>query len=107
MRYLPRERWGEHPILSRLGYKSDFDGDGTLHLKDYNPAERGVCSSIILEVSEDGGTTWKSSPFADDITYIDSIGAGWYWLASHHPYERFMPGTSGNANPIWRAVLSE
>jgi hypothetical protein len=31
MEYIPQEEWGGHPILRRVGYKSDFDGDGTLN----------------------------------------------------------------------------
>lgn len=107
MKYIPKEEWGEHPILRRVGYKSDFDGDGTLNLKDYNPSEFESCKAISIDVSEDGGASWRSSSFVDDIIYIDSIGAGWAWLASYHPFEDLAPKTRGLNKAIWRASLTD
>lgn len=102
---IPWEEWGDHPILRRLGYKSDFDGDGTLCLKDFDPAELKDCQAIAIDFSEDDGRTWKSAGFDESINYIDSVGAGWYWLASSHPLDEFNPEYRGMSRAILRATL--
>lgn len=107
MKIILRQDWGEHPILSRLGYKSDFDGDGTLHLQNYAPSEFETCRSIVLQVSEDGGETWESSEFVDEVIYIDQIGAGWSWLSSSHPFEELNANTKGRSKAIWRALIAD
>jgi hypothetical protein len=106
MRILPSSDWANHPILSRLGYKSDFDGDGTLRLKDYDPSEYQACGQIAMEVSEDDGASWKSVAFDDNIVYIDGIGAGWYWLASSHPFEDLLLSSKAEPKAIWRAKVA-
>lgn len=106
MRYIPREEWANHPILCRLSYKSDFDGDGTFHLENYDSSEFAACTAITIEVSEDLGFSWKSASFCDDIIYIDRIGAGWPWLGSGHPYDEFVVETRGKSGSIWRALLT-
>lgn len=103
MNVIPREEWDRHPILGRLRYKSDFDGDGTLNLKDYDRSELEACKAISIDVSEDGGATWRSCSFSDDIVYIDSVGAGWYWLSNSHPFDELDASTKGKSLATWRA----
>jgi hypothetical protein len=105
MEYLYRENWSKHPILSRIGFKSDFDGDGMLHLSDYVDSEFELCSGIVIEVSEDGGSTWRSSTFSDDIIFIDDVGAGWAWLASYHPFDSFTRENDDLPVPLIRAKI--
>ena len=100
-------KWGSHPILSRLSYRSDFDGDGTFRLDNYSPSELDVCKSIVVESSQDGGDTWQRASFSETIIYIDSVGSGWYLMASYHPAEELNPATKGKNTPLVRAVLSE
>jgi hypothetical protein len=106
LRYIPREEWDSHPILSRLSYKSDFDGDGTFHLHNYDSSEFSACMAITIEVSEDLGASWKRATFYEDIVYIDRIGAGWPWLGSGHPYDELFAETRGKSGSIWRAFLT-
>lgn len=75
--YLEREKWSEHPILGRLVGRSDFDTDGTLKLKDYDPDKFDSCAPINIEGSDDGGQNWRSCEFSDRIYYINEVGAGW------------------------------
>ena len=100
-------KWASHPILSRLRYRSDFDGDGTFRLDNYNASELDVCKSIVVESSQDGGDTWQRASFSETIIYIDSVGSGWYLMASYHPAEELNPATKGKNTPLVRAVLSE
>lgn len=97
--YVEREKWSEHPILSRLVGRSDFDTDATFQLKDYASQEFEACVAINIEGSNDGGETWQSCEFSDRIAYIDEPGAGWRWpFSSEGVYFR-------NEELIWRAVL--
>jgi len=107
MKYVPMSKWASHPILSRLRYRSDFDGDGTFRLDNYNASELDVCKSIVVESSQDGGETWKRASFSETIIYIDSVGSGWYLMASYHPAEELNPATKGKNTPLVRAVLSK
>ena len=107
MKYVPMSKWASHPILSRLRYRSDFDGDGTFRLDNYNASELDVCKSIVVESSQDGGDTWQRASFSETIIYIDSVGSGWYLMASYHPAEELNPATKGKNTPLVRAVLSE
>jgi hypothetical protein len=100
-RYLDRDDWPEHPILSRLVGRSDLDSDGTFQLRDYDPQEFEACVTIYIEGSNDGGQTWRSCEFSDRISYVDEIGAGWSWpFALKGVYFR-------SEQLIWRAVLPE
>tara|TARA_B110000503_G_scaffold14567_1_gene19934 strand:- start:297 stop:620 length:324 start_codon:yes stop_codon:yes gene_type:complete len=107
MKYVPMSKWGSHPILSRLSYRSDFDGDGTFRLDNYNASELDVCKSIVVESSQDGGDTWQRASFSETIIYIDSVGSGWYLMASYNPIQELYPATKGKNTPLVRAVLSE
>ena len=107
MGYLYKDQWSEHPILSRIGYKSDFDGDGMLNLRDYDPSEFEDCQAITLEVSEDNGRTWKIARFDPEVIYIDAVGTGWPWLATGHPLDEFSPNTKELNKAIWRASISD
>ena len=106
MFYVFRENWSTHPILSRLVFRSDFDGDGTFCLEGFAPDELTQCKRIRIEASQDGGQTWISAGFSEEISYVGHLGAGWYVMASYHPYEELVASVERVHRPLVRAVIS-
>jgi hypothetical protein len=106
MGYLSQSEWKHHPILSRTGFLSDFDGDGVVCLHGYQESEFEACSKIEIEYSDDSGATWRRAEFENSIAFIDHIGAGWAWLSEYHPYEAFNKDETASVSPLVRAKLS-
>ena len=102
---IERRDWGNHPFLSRLTGRSDFDGDAALTI--LHPTEDDFRESlkVTLEYRINKGE-WIKAPFADSTAFIDEISMAWYYSSSYHPLFEFHPDLRGKQVHEWRAIVS-
>jgi hypothetical protein len=98
--------WKNHPFLSKLTSRSDFDGDAALTVKDPTTDDFEHSLSVSLEYRIKDGD-WIKAPFADSTAFIDEISMAWYYDFSYHPLFEIYPERRGQQTHEWRAVVTK
>lgn len=103
---IEQKDWDNHPFLSRLTGRSDFDGDAALTIQ--NPTEDDFRESlkVTLEYRVNNGE-WIKAAFAESAGFIDEISMAWYYSPSYHPLFDVVPELKGKQVHEWRAIISK
>lgn len=101
---IPAKEWNNHPILSKLYSKSDFDGDSAYTIDDPTPNQRDFLLNLTLEYRKPG-QDWEASPFHETATFWDGSRMAWYHPYLYHPMFEIVDELKGQHTPEWRAVV--
>ena len=102
---IEQKDWEDHPFLSKLTGRSDFDGDAAFTIK--NPTEDDFRNSLSVRLEyriNDGD--WIEAPFAASTAFIDDCSMAWYYSDNDHPLFELYPDRKGQQVHEWRAVLN-
>ena len=103
---IPSSEWNNHPILSRLYSKSDFDGDSAYTIDDPLGLDREFLLTLTLQYREPG-KDWEDAPFDMSATFLDGSRIAWYHPPFYHPAFEVTSELRGKHAPTWRAIVRE
>lgn len=103
--FIESKDWSNHPFLSKLTIRSDYDGDPAFTIKNPTPEDYVEAKKVTLEYSVNGGD-WKLAAFTDTTPFIDEMSMGWYFNPSFHPLLELHPDYKGENKLAWRARIS-
>lgn len=103
---IDQKDWANHPFLSKLTVRSDYDGDAAFTVKNPTPDDFIEAETVSLEYSVNGGE-WVRAAFADETPFIDEMSMGWYFKPSYHPLFELYADEKGKQVHHWRAVINK
>jgi len=97
--------WADHPFLSKLIVRSDYDGDASYTIKNPTEEDFKMSLAVNLEYRIQGGN-WQLAAFAAKTAFIDDSSMAWYFSPFYHPLFELNSDTKEKQVHEWRAIIN-